>query len=205
MSTLELIWDSQTTYQLWSWNQSYGKSHHTAQLVRRVKKEVYIVRIGPRGMDPADVVALKFAHGEEELEDLQREAGLYEQELKGLQGTVVPKCYGLYTTKIQGTPLGCLLLEYCAGPPVGRERITDVNRKKLGAAYALHAAGILHGDLLEPRHFVSMGRDVRIVDFGMAVTHDCVPGLARHAAGHGRDRPCRCSELAALENAFFGR
>ncbi|KAJ7026115.1 hypothetical protein C8F04DRAFT_966886 [Mycena alexandri] len=202
MSTLQLIWDSQTTYQMWSWNQAYGKTHHTAQLVRRVKKDVYTVRIGLRGMDPTDVVAIKVAHGKEALEEMEREAGFYEHQLKSLQGTVVPKLYGFYTTRVNGTPLGCLLLEYCSGPPVGRERIAEMNRKALHAAYALHDAGVLHGDLLSAHHFVPMGRDIRIVDFGVAVTHQCVNGLARRAAGHGFHHVCGCPELAALEDAY---
>lgn len=121
MSTLQLIWDSQTTYQLWSWNN--GNIHYTAQLVRRIKNSVYMVRIGARGVEPTDVVAVKVARGKEEVEEMEREVGFYESQLKSLQGTVVPKCYGFYTAKVQGTPIGCLLLEYCSGPPVepGRE------------------------------------------------------------------------------------
>ncbi|KAJ7083649.1 hypothetical protein B0H15DRAFT_1024064 [Mycena belliarum] len=168
MSTLELIWDTKTAYKLWSWNNAYGNAHYMAQLVRRIKKDVYTVRIGVCGKEPSDVVALKISRGKEEVEDMAREAGFYEQQLKGLQGTVVPKCYGFYTTTVQGTPLGCLLLEYCSGPP---ERIPDLNGKALRAAYSLHAAGVLHGDLLDGHHFVTMGRDLRIVNFSVAVAH----------------------------------
>ncbi|KAJ7916214.1 hypothetical protein B0H13DRAFT_1998609 [Mycena leptocephala] len=99
MSTLQLIWDSQTTYQLWSWNN--GNIHYTAQLVRRIKNSVYMVRIGARGVEPTDVVAVKVARGKEEVEEMEREVGFYESQLKSLQGTVVPKCYGFYTAKVQ--------------------------------------------------------------------------------------------------------
>ncbi|KAJ7661253.1 hypothetical protein B0H17DRAFT_1144690 [Mycena rosella] len=199
MSTLELIWDTKTTYELWSWTN--GATHYTAQLVRRIKKDVYTVRIGARGREPSDVVALKIARGAEDVEDMGREAAFYEQQLKGLQGTVVPKCYGFYTASVHGTPLGCLLLEYCSGPP---ERIPDLNRKVLRAAYALHAAGVLHGDL-DAHHFVAMGRDLRIVDFSVAVPHQCVSGLARRAEGHGRHHVCGCQELAVLESTYHAR
>ncbi|KAJ6535938.1 hypothetical protein DFH09DRAFT_1402171 [Mycena vulgaris] len=197
MSTLELIWDRKTTYELWSWNN--GNIHYTAQLVRRIKKDVYTVRIGARGMEPTDVVALKIARGKEAVDDMEREAGFYEQQLKGLQGTVVPKCYGFYATKVNGTSLGCLLLEYCSGPP---ERIPDLNRKVLRASYALHAAGVLHGDLLDGHHFIPMGRDLRIIDFSVAVPHQCVSGLARRAEGHGHHHLCACQELAVLESTY---
>ncbi|KAJ7716330.1 hypothetical protein DFH07DRAFT_762497 [Mycena maculata] len=201
MSTLELIWDTQTTYQLWSWNNN--TVHYTAQLVRRIKNEVYTFRIGARGMEPTDIIAIKVARGKENVEDLEREMGFYENQLKGLQGTVVPKCYGFYTTKVQGTPLGCLLLEYCSGPhAVDRERVAHYNMR---AAYALHAAGVLHGDLLDGRHFVPMGRETRIVDFAVAVPHQCVNGLGRRLEGHGRHRPCGCQELALLESAYGRR
>ncbi|KAJ7148664.1 hypothetical protein C8R43DRAFT_1194106 [Mycena crocata] len=205
MSTLQLIWDSQTTYQLWSWNTH--TIHFTAQIVRRVKNSVYTARIGARGMEPTDVIALKVARGKEEVEEMEREAGFYEQQLKGLQGTVVPKCYGFYTTKVGGTPLGCLLMEYCSGPPVDRvdrDRVDDLNRKALRAAYALHSAGVLHGDLAH--HIVPMGRDVRIVDFAVSVSHQCVSGLSRRAEGHGLHHLCGCQELAGLESAYgYGR
>ncbi|KAJ6551656.1 hypothetical protein B0H19DRAFT_1031018 [Mycena capillaripes] len=200
MSTLQLIWDAKTTYQLWSWNN--GNIHYTAQLVRRVKKDVYTVRIGARGVEPTDVVALKVARGKEEVEEMEWEAGFYEHQLKDLQGTVVPKCYGFYTAKVHGTSLGCLLLEYCSGPPVEPERVPEVNRKIVRAAYALHKAGVLHGDLLDGHHFVLMGRDIRIVDFSVAVPHQCVSGLAKRAEGHGRHLRCGCHELAVLEGVY---
>ncbi|KAJ7471278.1 hypothetical protein B0H11DRAFT_2283308 [Mycena galericulata] len=198
MSTLELVWDTQTTYQLWSWNN--GNIHYTAQLVRRIKSNVYAFRIGPRGMEPTETIAIKVVRGKEEIAEMERETGFYENQLKGLQGTVVPKCYGFYTAKVNGTPLGCLLLEYCSGPP-------NVDRacSNMRAAYALHAAGVLHGDLSDGHHFVSMGRETRIVDFTVAVPHQCVPGLAKRAEGHDRHRPCGCQELAVLESAYGRR
>ncbi|KAJ7198827.1 hypothetical protein GGX14DRAFT_373805 [Mycena pura] len=200
MSTLELIWDQRTVYHLWSWNN--GNIHYTAQLVRRIEKGVYMIRIGERGMEPTNVVAAKIARGKEEVEDMEREAGLYEHQLKDLQGTIVPTCYGFYTAKVNGQSLGCLLLEYCSGLPADPERVPELNRKVLAAAYALHAAGVLHGDLHNRHHFVPMGRDVRIVDFSVAVPHTCIRGLSRRAQGHDRHIVCGCPELAVLESVF---
>ncbi|KAJ7248216.1 hypothetical protein B0H12DRAFT_1020110 [Mycena haematopus] len=154
-------------------------------------------------MEPSNVVALKLAHGKEEVEEMEREAGFYENQLKDLQGTVVPKCYGFYTTKVRGTPLGCLLLEYCSGPPVDRNRVQEVKWKSMQAAYALHKAGVLHGDLDDGHHFIPMGLDVRIVDFTVAVAHHCVSGLSRRAEGHDRHRICACPELGGLEAAML--
>ncbi|KAJ7242992.1 hypothetical protein C8J57DRAFT_1084107 [Mycena rebaudengoi] len=198
MSTLELIWDATTTYNLWSWTD--GKAHHTARLVRQIKNTVFIAHIGPHGAEPAQVVALKIAHGAEAVEELEREAGFYANQLKPLQGVVVPKCYGFYRAKINRTPLACLILEYCAGVP--GEKLRDINRKAMRAAYAVHAAGVLHGDLLNGHHFVHMGRDLRIIDFTVAVSHQCIHDISRRAHGHGHHRQCGCPELAGLEEAY---
>ncbi|KAG7100094.1 hypothetical protein E1B28_001874 [Marasmius oreades] len=66
-------------------------------------------------------VVLKFATGEENISLLQREATFYENELRRLQGSVVPRCYGLYQGKEDRGDCGlnvstsCLVLEYCSG------------------------------------------------------------------------------------------
>ncbi|KAJ6475734.1 hypothetical protein C8R47DRAFT_1178970 [Mycena vitilis] len=198
MSTLQLILDTTTAYKLWSWDN--GNMHYTAQVVRRLKNRVYMARIGAPGREPTDVIVAKIARGQEEVEEMEREAGFYHHQLKDLNGVVVPKCYGFYTAKTQGTPsFGCLLLEYCSGPPVEPSRLPDYNHKAMRAAYALHKAGVLHGDLLDAHHFVPMGLDVRIVDFSVAVSHKCVSGLSKRAEGHGCHRVCGCPELASLE------
>ena len=44
---------------------------------------------------------------------LQREASFYMNELKQLQGDVVPMCYGFYTDKRKHAKIGCLVLQYC--------------------------------------------------------------------------------------------
>jgi hypothetical protein len=70
------------------------------------------------------------------------------------------------------------------------------------AAYALHQAGVLHGDLPDGHHFVPMGLGVRIVDFSVAVPHQCVSGLAKRAEGHDRRHICGCQELGVLESVY---
>ncbi|KAF7368933.1 hypothetical protein MVEN_00219500 [Mycena venus] len=202
MSTLELIWDSKHTWSLWSWNSAYGNIHYTAQLVRPIKKSVYMVRIGNRGMEPTDVVALKVARGSEAVEEMEREAGFYEHQLRDLQGTVVPKCYGFYTAKVRGMDIGCLLLEYCSGPP-GRDFAHIRSQSQGHASYICSPQGgsATHGDLAGGHHFIPMGHDVRIVDFSVAVPHKCVSGLSKRAAGH-RHHICGCHEIAVLENVY---
>lgn len=47
--------------------------------------------------------------------DLEREAKFYENDLRHLQGTVVPEYYGFYKGKADGFELACMILEYCGG------------------------------------------------------------------------------------------
>ncbi|KAJ7621083.1 hypothetical protein FB45DRAFT_838809 [Roridomyces roridus] len=203
MSTLQLIWDSKTTYELWSWDPNNNSQHFTAQLVRPLAERVHLVRVGPRGAPPSNVVAAKIATGKDAVKDMQREFGLYENELKELQGNLVPICYGFWTTKVNGRHLGCLLLEYCSGPP-GDRQTQQLHLRFDRAAYALHSAGVLHGDLRDG-HFVAMGLDSRILDFSTAVPHICTTDLAQRAEGRSRHTPCRCPELASLEFRTYGR
>lgn len=116
MATLQLIWDSQHTYDLWSW--SIGNVHQTARIIRRIKNRVYSAHVGPRGMEPTQMIIIKTGRGEGEMPQLNREAELYDNELRYLQGTVVPKTFGFFRGKVDGVDLACLLLEYCSGPPL---------------------------------------------------------------------------------------
>lgn len=94
-----------------------GKVHLTARIVRRLKSHVYTAHIGPRGREPTELVVLKMARGKEEFADLEREVEFYDNELRYLQGSVVPRFQGYFKTKVDGIDLACLLLEYCSGPP----------------------------------------------------------------------------------------
>ncbi|KAJ6617575.1 hypothetical protein B0H10DRAFT_2189967 [Mycena sp. CBHHK59/15] len=124
MSTLQLIWDANAIYDLWSWTN--GKMYYTARVVRRLKNDVYTVRIGPRGAEPTDVIVLKLAHG-------------------------------------QRPPAGVPPARALHGHP--GEKVMDINGKVLRAAYAPHAAGVVHGDLADGHNFVNMARELRIIDF----------------------------------------
>lgn len=62
-------------------------------------------------------VALKWATTADTIDRLYNEACMYEGNLKRLQGTFVPKFYGLFLAKIGVTPVGCIVLEWCCGTP----------------------------------------------------------------------------------------
>lgn len=116
MATLKLRWDRFHSYTLWSW--SAGSQHKTAEVVKRISSTIHTARLGPRLEAPSEVVIIKLARGEAAFEKLAREADIYTNELRHLQGTVVPKFYGFYKGKVDGIDLGCMILEYCSGLPV---------------------------------------------------------------------------------------
>ncbi|KAJ6494009.1 hypothetical protein C8R47DRAFT_1213689 [Mycena vitilis] len=204
MSTLELIWDAHKSYKLWSWTN--GTAHHVAHFIRRLdgRPDVCTVRIGERGSplaprsnrdENAAVAVIKIAFTADEADALEREAGCYSK-LVALQGIAVPRCLGYYRNKAQGKEMSCLVLDYCVGVP--GEQMVDPHRKIMTAAYALHCQGVMHGDLLDGRHFLKSGRKMLIVDFAAAVPHHCIHGS--HIQGpDGRWTMGSCPELSALE------
>ncbi|EPT01579.1 hypothetical protein FOMPIDRAFT_1100822, partial [Fomitopsis schrenkii] len=106
------------------------------------------------------------------VDKLRYEASLYKNELKHLQGDVIPRFYGLYTGEVYGELVGCLVLEWCnQSYSLKRE---ELNRRRMGAIYCLHAAGVLHGQLRDAGHFLySEDGRVRIVGFSLAQLHHC--------------------------------
>ena len=65
---------------------------------------------------PTDV-ALRWATGMKNIDWLLKEAHFYENELKAVQGTVVPRFYGFYVGKVGAVDIGCTLVEWCGGVP----------------------------------------------------------------------------------------
>ncbi|KAJ7198869.1 hypothetical protein GGX14DRAFT_469200 [Mycena pura] len=207
MSTLELIWDAHTRYKLWSWTN--GSTHYVAHVIRRLngRPHIFTVRIGARGTatvptsntdECASVAVVKMASTPEAAEALAREAQVYAQ-LAGVQGIAVPRCFGHFHGRVGGKEVVCLVLEYCAGFP--GEQMQDPHRQIMFSAYALHAQGIMHGDLLSGRHFVKSGRAMMILDFAAAVPHHCLHGK-RVLGPDGRPGRGVCPELAALEQSY---
>ncbi|KAJ7449243.1 hypothetical protein FB451DRAFT_1102770 [Mycena latifolia] len=207
MSTLELIWDAHKSYKLWSWTS--GSVHYVARFIRRLdgKDNVCTVRIGERGTpfapksntdENAGVAVVKLAATPEGSEALAREAQCYAL-LAKLQGSAVPRCLGHFRSKVAGSEMSCLVLDYCTGVP--GEQMRDPYRKIMDAAYAVHASGVMHGDLLDGRHFVRGGRRMMLVDFGAAVPHHCTHGMQVRGPD-GRRQVGVCPELAALERIY---
>ncbi|KAI0718847.1 hypothetical protein C8T65DRAFT_569838 [Cerioporus squamosus] len=147
-------------------------------------------------------VALKWVVGAERVAGAKREAGVYDKELLPLQGTVVPRFYGLFTSIIGDVEVGCIVLEWCAGPPI--KDTFELNRQRMVAGIALHKAGVRHNKVLDPGHYIAVcDGTLRMVGFSSAKTHQCAGTTILSRDVNGDQKPVKCcSELAALESRF---
>ncbi|KAJ7046901.1 hypothetical protein C8F04DRAFT_1062110 [Mycena alexandri] len=122
------------------------------------------------------VFALKFAMREDLVDDLEEEGRIYCDALQTLQGTAVPRCFGMFTGMgEEGQPIACLVLEYwgeCLQQPF-QVLSLDLKIQILERLGAIHREGLLHGDFAE-RNVLLFEGDVRIIDFDQTESgHDC--------------------------------
>ncbi|TFK80557.1 hypothetical protein K466DRAFT_558928 [Polyporus arcularius HHB13444] len=116
------------------------------------------------------------------IQSLRHEVNIYQTKLKTLQGTVVPKVYGIYTGRVDGERVHVLLEEYC-GPPsdgVPGTLSRSIRMDILIAAFKLHAAGVMHNDIVYLSRSIPFGDlptgaspDIRFVGFDKATIHEC--------------------------------
>jgi len=137
MATLKLIYDpitststrthsrsrSPPTLTLTSSDTSLGHINQSALIVRHIQSNILISDLVPTGdpdTTPSARVLLKTAKGDKANDLLKWEYEVYEERLKMLQGSVVPRCYGLFSGRVDergtasgtGERFGCLVLEY---------------------------------------------------------------------------------------------
>ncbi|KAI0800845.1 hypothetical protein C8Q74DRAFT_1314251 [Fomes fomentarius] len=148
------------------------------------------------------VLALKWVVGAERMAGVKREASLYDNELMPLHGKVVPHFYGFFKGIIGDVQVGCIVLEWCSGPPI-RDTF-ELNRQRMLAGIALHKAGVRHGQIIEPNHYIPVeDGTLRVVGFSAARSHNCVGTAMLSRDVDGDEKPKEnCSELAALESRF---
>ncbi|KAJ6601278.1 hypothetical protein DFH09DRAFT_1302566 [Mycena vulgaris] len=195
--SLTLVWDGET-HLFESRANARGTNHFRAQVIRRIELHIHLLRIGILGAEPNGFAILKIARDIAEIDALEKEASLYENQLKSIRGKYVPDYYGIYHGYVLGSPVACMLLEHCTGPKIPSE---ERNRKTMLAACAVHAAGLMHGGLLSGHHLVMSGNDVKIVDFSSAVPHLCYGAIPTLYPGRGGDSD-GCQELMDLEAAY---
>ncbi len=83
------------------------------------RNSVYVAALrisGGDGTNTEELVVCKVARGQDNFEELCREANFYIGELRGLQGKVIPWFYGLFDGDIDGVHVGVAVLSYCGKP-----------------------------------------------------------------------------------------
>ncbi|KAH9944016.1 uncharacterized protein BXZ73DRAFT_39345 [Epithele typhae] len=147
-------------------------------------------------------VALKWVAGPERVPGVRREGSLYMGSLAPLQGSVVPRCYGLFSGIVRGVEIACLVLEWLTSVPITDKH--ELNRQRMLAGISLHAVGVRHGRLLGFGHFIPVSDGTfRVVGFAEGRVHECAGTtiLSRNTSGDQRPDE-QCDELAVLESRF---
>jgi len=146
----------------------------------------------------ATTVALKFAMREDLIDDLDKEAAVYAGALQHLQGTVIPRCYGLYTGSGEGgQPIACLVLEHCGECIQERFQYLplSVRIRILERLADIHRCGLCHGDFAE-RNVLQRDGDIRIIDFDQTNYHNCDCDMNFYPGGKSPDaEEFGCHEL----------
>ncbi|GJE90081.1 serine/threonine protein kinase [Phanerochaete sordida] len=116
----------------------------------------------------------------EDSDRLEDEAGLYCKQMQHLQGTTVPKFYGLFSgTYINMSrktrAVRCIITEEWGTSMATVKHIPMELRITIAeAALRIHAAGVQHNDLRLTNILISSDNsEVRITDFDNAGEHDC--------------------------------
>ncbi|TFY63642.1 hypothetical protein EVG20_g6228 [Dentipellis fragilis] len=133
---------------------------------------------------PMDVNAVcKLVENDNDLAaQMENESDIYNTQLRDLQGDVVPTFYGFYkgSYECSGRTINfsCIVLDYCGTPPQEEFPALPIALRSqiLDHMYAIHKAGIVHGDFREPNVLVKSTEDitsVRIIDFGLARVKKC--------------------------------
>ncbi|KAJ6502452.1 hypothetical protein C8R45DRAFT_976667 [Mycena sanguinolenta] len=134
-----------------------------------------VFRASIEGSSEAPVFALKFAMREDLVVGLEEESRIYCNALQTLQGTAIPRCFGIYTgIGEEGQQIACLVLEYwgeCLRQPFFVLPL-DLKIQILERLGAIHREGLLHGDFAE-RNVLLLEGDVRIIDFDQTESHNC--------------------------------
>uniref|UniRef100_A0A0W0F1P9 Protein kinase domain-containing protein n=1 Tax=Moniliophthora roreri TaxID=221103 RepID=A0A0W0F1P9_MONRR len=200
ISTLELQLDAHNKPVIYysSDHENCINSQMVACVVKPLGRRVYLASAGSR--EPRHV-AVKIVHGKSEVRRLEHEADIYRKELKGLQGKIVPKFYGLYTASHYGVDAAVMILEYCGTGTDPTLDFNEFNRLLMLAACKLHQVGIVHGALSDHRHILAVGRQIRIIDFANAGhSHQCFGALPTLDNNSSVSRGC--DELERLEREY---
>ncbi|KAH9923006.1 hypothetical protein B0H21DRAFT_701332 [Amylocystis lapponica] len=121
-------------------------------------------------------VVCKLTYGKRNLKRLRHEAAIYRDQLRDLQGKVVPRFYGLYEGEMENKELtDCLITQYCGEhaevPFCGLS--WDSKASVITALLKVHKAGVQHGHSHEGNIVFTPKGYPRIIDFSYAGAHTC--------------------------------
>ncbi|GJE91877.1 hypothetical protein PsYK624_080280 [Phanerochaete sordida] len=135
------------------------------------------IRADKPDAQPEEVVC---KYREEDVFELEREANFYQNNLRELQGVVVPHFHGLYKgSRVddddEERTVVCLILEYF---PADRsvpywKRPLETKEDVAYSMLELHFAGLNHNNFDDDHILVSERGEVRIIDFDQATAHTC--------------------------------
>ncbi|KAF9047049.1 hypothetical protein BDZ89DRAFT_1058104 [Hymenopellis radicata] len=144
-------------------------------------------------------------------QNLWNEAIFYAMQLRDLQGTVVPRHYGVVAAKTPwGGQMVCAILEYFDGLPwhcIQGKRWETLESQMLvaDAVQTLHTFGVEHGQLCSGKqHHILYDYDtkrVNVVDFSRARLHHCFrPDVKLEPLFHTIPYGTLCGELRFVGN-----
>ncbi|EPQ60045.1 hypothetical protein GLOTRDRAFT_123803 [Gloeophyllum trabeum ATCC 11539] len=115
MSTVQITFNEDEYWRLKQLQMTGPRFTDTAVMkidtIEEISHNFHTTVYGGQTQGPRTLLVLKFAHSAKALEDLQREADLYQNQLSRLQGTVIPMFYGLFEVVYDAIHIGCLILE----------------------------------------------------------------------------------------------
>ncbi|KDR80117.1 hypothetical protein GALMADRAFT_62327 [Galerina marginata CBS 339.88] len=202
---LELQWEGRTTHLLSTdWDPATTPAHKKiARIIETIGHSVHLGFLKAGDSAKEEKIVCKLAHGHGNVKSLEREAEFYRNDLKDLQGKVVPQYFGFYKQDL-GETIACLLLEYIDDDDKDITNGPLWYRRVMLAMAEVHKAGIIHGGLLDfkKEHIIRMGKSPRIVDFSRATRHKCEGTLPANEHGVVPDDVISCEELRGLEETY---
>ncbi|KII90557.1 hypothetical protein PLICRDRAFT_39132 [Plicaturopsis crispa FD-325 SS-3] len=152
--------------------------HDVRLLHRGATSTIYRAVASTQGADNDTEAVLKTVRHRDETDadaaSLIREYQWYQNQLRSLQGTVIPRCYGVFRGEYHGLWITSLVLQYCGQPRESPFNLTEkaYNVQTIDNLLEIHDCGVCHRDFSE-RHILDNDGQPFVVDFRHAELHDC--------------------------------
>ncbi|KAJ3559585.1 hypothetical protein NM688_g249 [Phlebia brevispora] len=122
-------------------------------------------------------LGLKAYPGSDVLEGYQHETEIYQTTLRDMQGSFIPKFYGMYVGTVFRWPAACIIVEDCGRSlPAFNSLSYEWRAKAVEVLMAIHSRGLQHNDF-RPGNIVvdDLQSPTRLVliDFEHATPHEC--------------------------------